>query len=97
MRCAERAHEALLFYIVNLPLSCLNTDSPDSAPQNILVFDPVAELGLTGGFGIGFPRFTALSSSQGARLDMSRARIHFSTDRSGGLCDRGGNRNKKPW
>jgi hypothetical protein len=29
----------------------------------------VAELGLTGGFGTGFPRFTALSSSQGGLSD----------------------------
>jgi hypothetical protein len=70
--------------------------NPDSAPQNILDFDPVAELGLTGGFGIGFPRFTALSSSQGARLDMSR-REFIRPMEVGGSCDRGGNRIKKPW
>jgi hypothetical protein len=39
--------------------------NPDSSPQNILDFDPVSGLGLNGGFGIGFPRFTGLSSSQG--------------------------------
>lgn len=39
--------------------------NPDSAPQNILDFDPAAELGLTGGFGVGFPRFTGLGNSSG--------------------------------
>ncbi|MDZ4802450.1 MAG: TonB-dependent receptor [Bryobacteraceae bacterium] len=39
--------------------------NPDSSPQSILAYDPVAGLGLKGGFGVGFPRFTGLGSSSG--------------------------------
>ncbi len=39
--------------------------NPDSSPNNILEFDPSAELGLRGGFGIGFPRFTGLGAAAG--------------------------------
>lgn len=39
--------------------------NPDSSPDSILAFDPVAELGLKGGFGIGFPRFTGLGAAAG--------------------------------
>lgn len=39
--------------------------NPDSSPPNILDFDAAGGLGLQGGFGSGFPRFTALSSGQG--------------------------------
>ena len=40
--------------------------NPDSSPNNILEYDPVAGLGLTGGFGSGFPRFTGLIGGQAA-------------------------------
>jgi hypothetical protein len=39
--------------------------NPDSSPNNILEYDSVAGLGLNGGFGLGFPRFTGLGGSQG--------------------------------
>jgi TonB dependent receptor len=39
--------------------------NPDSSPNNILEYDAAAGLGLNGGFGLGFPRITALSGSQG--------------------------------
>ena len=39
--------------------------NPDSSPDSILAYDPVSGLGLNGGFGIGFPRFTALGGAQG--------------------------------
>lgn len=40
-------------------------NNPDSSPPSILEFDPVSGLGLRGGFGVGFPRFTGLNSAQG--------------------------------
>jgi hypothetical protein len=39
--------------------------NPDTVPPVSLEFDPVAQLGLKGGFGIGFPQFNGLSTSQG--------------------------------
>jgi hypothetical protein len=39
--------------------------NPDSSPNNILEYDAASGLGLNGGFGLGFPRFTAMGSGQG--------------------------------
>lgn len=39
--------------------------NPDASPQSILDYDAAGQLGLRGGFGSGFPRFTALGTAQG--------------------------------
>lgn len=39
--------------------------NPDSSPTNILDYDVASGVGLNGGFGLGFPRFTALGGTQG--------------------------------
>lgn len=39
--------------------------NPDSSPPENMAFDPVAELGLRGGFDTGFPRIQSLSSNYG--------------------------------
>jgi hypothetical protein len=39
--------------------------NPDASPNSILEYDAASGIGLNGGFGSGFPRFTALGGSQG--------------------------------
>lgn len=52
-------------FLVHLGVGYQRYRNPDASPESITTFDSAGQLGLRGGFGLGFPRINGLGGAQG--------------------------------